>query len=122
MQTLEDVKFLTKELHIKASYAESLEKKIEEYEVVLKRLNDEAAKAQIREALLEEREDELKGELKKKDEEIDHLDFLESRARSGYDDTYERLRRLEKKHWDLQDAHEATHKELVALRRKVERW
>ena len=39
------------------SYVESLEKKIEEYEMVLKRLNDEAGKAQIREALLEEKED-----------------------------------------------------------------
>ena len=41
------------------SYVESLEKKIEEYEMVLKRLNDEAGKAQIREALLEEKDEEI---------------------------------------------------------------
>ena len=38
---------------------------------MLKRLNDEAEKAQIREALLEEKEDELKALLKEKDEEIE---------------------------------------------------
>ena len=98
------------------SYVESLEKKIEEYEMVLKRLNDEAGKAQIREALREEKEDELKddnscykirikileealkereGELKEKDEEIDRAWFLAGQARDEGDKNLEDLRRLE---------------------------
>ena len=91
---------------LKLSYVESLEKKIELYEMVIKRLNDKVERA---EALLKE-----------KDVEIDNLDFYESRARTGYDEIDERLRSLEKRYDEEKDAHSETYKELVMLCKKYE--
>ena len=93
---------------LKLSYVESLENKIEILQRVVGRLAKERTEA---EALVKE-----------KDEQIELAWDAEGRARSDYDAPDARLRSLEKKHWDLQDAHEETHKELVSLRRKVERW
>ena len=97
------------------SYVESLEKKVEILEGVVKRLGP---KVGALEALLEKKELEHIARRIKNCEVRAGNDV--GLAREDIDEVDGRLKRLEQKYYEEKDAHEETHKQLVALRRKVE--